>query len=80
MPSWERKTEWRYQNVNGTHYKVDRSYLQVWVIVKTSDKLATQYFIELSKNHMQGDSITVNVPANLQGNVLKTEMLLKNVK
>lgn len=80
MPNWERRTEWRYHSVNGTHYKVDRSYLQVWVIIKTSDKLATQYFIELSKNHMQGDSITINVPTNLQGDVLKTEMLLKNVK
>ena len=80
MPNWERRTEWRYHSVNATHYKVDRSYLQVWVIIKTSDKVATQYFIELSKNHMQGDSITINVPANLQGDVFKTEMLLKNVK
>lgn len=80
MPNWERRTEWRYHSVNGTHYKVDRSYLQVWVIVKTSDWLATQYFIELSKNHMQGDKITLNVPANLHGDVFKAEMLLKNVK
>ena len=80
MPNWERKTEWRYKSVDGTRYKVDRSYLQVWVIIKTNDRLATQYFIELSKNHMQGDAITINVPANLQGDVFKTEMLLKNVK
>jgi|GEM_PF-1993721 len=80
MPNWERRTEWRYKSVDSTRYKVDRSYLQVWVIVKTSDRLATQYFIELSKNHMQGDNITLNVPKNLQGDVFKTEMLLKNVK
>ena len=80
MPNWERRTEWRYKSVDGSRYKVDRSYLQVWVIVKTSERIATQYFIELSKNHLQGDAITLNVPANLQGDVFKTEMLLKNVK
>ena len=80
MPNWERRTEWRYKSVDGTRYKVDRSYLQVWVIVKTSGRIATQYFVELSKNHMQGDAITVNAPTNLQGDVFKTEMLLKNVK
>ena len=80
MPNWERRTEWRYKSGGGTRYKVDRSYLQVWVITKTSDTIATQYFIELSKNHMQGDKITLNAPKNLQGDVFKTEMLLKNVK
>ena len=79
MPAWERKTEWRYQ-VDGTRYKVDRSYLQVWVVIQTSDTIATQYFIELSKNHTQGDTVTLNAPSNLQGDVFKTEMLLKNVK
>jgi len=80
MPNWERRTEWRYKSGGGSRYKVDRSYLQVWVITKTSDTIATQYFIELSKNHMQGDKITLNAPTNLQGDVFKTEMLLKNVK
>jgi len=80
MPNWERRTEWRYKSGGGTRYKVDRSYLQVWVITKTNDTIATQYFIELSKNHMQGDKITLNAPTNLQGDVFKTEMLLKNVK
>lgn len=79
MPTWERKTEWRYK-VDGTRYKVDRSYLQVWVAIKTSETIATQYFIELSKNHLQGGTITLNAPSNLGGDVLKTEMLLKNVK
>jgi hypothetical protein len=79
MPNWERKTEWRYK-VDNTRYKVDRSYLQVWVIIQTSDTIATQYFIELSKNHIQNNTITLNAPSNLQGDVFKTEMLLKNVK
>ena len=80
MPNWERRTEWRYKSGGGARYKVDRSYLQVWVITKTNDTIATQYFIELSKNHMQGDEITLNAPTNLQGDVFKTQMLLKNVK
>jgi hypothetical protein len=80
MPNWDRKTEWRYGSVDGKRYKVDRSSLQVWVIVKTDNLIATQYIVEFSKNHTKRNKITINAPANLQGNVFKTEMLLKNVR
>ncbi|MCK5683888.1 hypothetical protein KAJ27_07200 [bacterium] len=80
MRKWDRKTEWRKESLDPTKkYKVDFSEIQVWILVKTSEEIASSYIVELSKDHMKNDTFKVYVP-DINGNVFKTDMLLKNVK
>lgn len=53
--NWERDTLWRYEN--RAWHKIDRSQLQVQVIVKVDDKLAVIRPINLWKDHLKGDEI-----------------------
>jgi len=79
MRNWDRRTEWRWSS--GRQYKVDYSKLQVWIIVKTDARLATQYIVGVSKDHMKGDQVNYYAPKDLAGRgAFRTEMLLKNVK
>ncbi|MFC1742598.1 hypothetical protein ACFL35_01285 [Candidatus Riflebacteria bacterium] len=82
MPAWDRKTAWRKKPLEPLKkYKVDFSSLQVWVIIKKDERIATQYIVEISKNHMKNDLISVYVPENLNSSgIFKTPMLLKNVQ
>lgn len=82
MRKWDRKTVWREQPLEPTKkYKVDFSSIQAWVITKTDDKVATQYIVEISKDHMKKDEFKVYVPEDLNSSgIFKTHMLLKNVK
>jgi len=82
MRKWDRKTTWREQPLEPTKkYKVDFSSIQVWVIVKTDERIATQYIVEISKDHMKNDEFKVYVPEDLQsGGIFKTPMLLEKVR
>ncbi|MEM6749329.1 MAG: hypothetical protein AAF612_02560 [Planctomycetota bacterium] len=55
MEKWKRVTEWRHSN--GAFYKVDRSELQAQFVVKHDDTLAAVRPVNVSKNHMQGDTL-----------------------
>ncbi len=52
---WKREVMWR--NQTGSWYKIDRSKLQVQLIVKHDDKLAVVRPIDLWKNHLSSDQI-----------------------
>ncbi|PKL46391.1 MAG: hypothetical protein CVV42_16520 [Candidatus Riflebacteria bacterium HGW-Riflebacteria-2] len=82
MRKWDRKTVWREDSLDPTKkYKVDFSSIQVWVITKTDEKVATQYTVEISKDHMKNDAFKVYVPEDLNSSgIFKTHMLLQNVK
>ncbi|PKL46412.1 MAG: hypothetical protein CVV42_16625 [Candidatus Riflebacteria bacterium HGW-Riflebacteria-2] len=82
MRKWDRKTAWREESLDPRKkYKVDFSSIQVWVISKTDDKVATQYIVEISKDHMKNDAFKVYVPEDLNSSgIFKTHMLLSNVK
>jgi hypothetical protein len=82
MRKWDRKTVWREKPLEPTKkYKVDFSSIQAWVIAKTDDRIATQYIVEISKDHMNKDKFKVYVPKDLKSSgIFKTHMLLKNVK
>jgi len=82
MKKWDRKTVWRRESLNpNKKYKVDFSEIQVWVITKTDEKVATQYIVEVSKDHTKNDKYKVYVPEDLNSSgIFKTHMLVKNVK
>jgi len=82
MSKWDRKTTWREESLDpNKKYKVDFSSIQVWVIAKTDERVATQYIVEISKDHMKKDEFKVYVPEDLQSSgIFKTHMLLSNVK
>jgi len=82
MRKWDRKTTWREESLDPTKkYKVDFSSIQVWVITKTDERVATQYIVEISKDHMKNDAFKVYVPEDLSSSgIFKTHMLLSNVK
>ncbi len=54
---WKRETLWR--NQTGDWYKIDRSKLQVQLVVKRDDRLAEVRPYNLWKDHLQGDAINV---------------------
>jgi len=54
--NWKRENIWRYGS-GGEWSQIDRSSLQVQLIVKHDDKLAVIRPVNLSKNHMQNDQI-----------------------
>ena len=56
-PDWQRETLWR--NQTGDWYKIDRSKLQVQLVVKRDDRLAEIRPYNLWKDHLQGDTIKV---------------------
>jgi hypothetical protein len=53
--AWERSTRWEWSA--GAFHKVDKSHIQVQLIVKHDDKLAVIRPVNLYKNHLKGDSI-----------------------
>ncbi len=53
--AWSRETRWEW--FNGSFYKVDKSTLQVQLIVKHDDKLAVKRPINVRKDHLKGDTM-----------------------
>ncbi|MEZ6190328.1 MAG: hypothetical protein R3C45_03455 [Phycisphaerales bacterium] len=53
--AWERSTRWEWSA--GAFSKVDKSHIQVQLIVKHDDKLAVIRPVNLYKNHLKGDTI-----------------------
>ena len=53
--AWERSTRWEWSA--GAFHKVDKSHIQVQLIVKHDDKLAVIRPVNLYKNHLKGDTI-----------------------
>lgn len=78
-PAWKHELIWR--NQTGSWYKIDRSRLQVQLVVKHDDKLASIQPINLWKDHLKGDSINA-FPLHEKGYELRPQnfMLLKRVK
>lgn len=53
--NWKRETMWR--NQNGSWYQIDRSKVQVQLLVKHTDQLVVVRAIDLWKDHLQNDQI-----------------------
>lgn len=53
--AWARETRWEW--FNGSFYKVDKSTLQVQLIVKHDDKLAVKRPLNVRKDHLKGDTL-----------------------
>jgi hypothetical protein len=53
---WKRDAYWRFDGTD-TFHKTDLSKAQGYVVVKTDDKVATVYYINLTKDHLANDKI-----------------------
>ncbi len=71
--AWKRELIWR--NQTGSWYKIDRSKLQVQLIVKHDDTLAAIEPINLWKNHLKGDTIKA-FPLHERGEELRPQSLM----
>ncbi|MCP4400934.1 MAG: hypothetical protein GY801_26995, partial [bacterium] len=61
MTEWDRTTAWRWAAVAEKWYKEDYSELHPYVVVKTSDTIATTYFAYMVKDHMKGDKVKLTL-------------------
>lgn len=78
--AWEREVLWRNQT-GSTWYKIDRSRLQVQLVVRQDDKLAVVRPIDLWKDHLSEDRIKA-FPFHEAGAELQPQdyLLLEKVK
>jgi hypothetical protein len=57
--TWQRSTRWEWDGVD-TWRKVDKSHLQGFVAMKTSDTVANVYYVNLVKDHQADDKVTAH--------------------
>jgi hypothetical protein len=60
MQNWERKSEKRWSSGSNAHYMVDYSQIQAMVIVKKDEQFAAIYPFNISKDHTDGNKISVD--------------------
>lgn len=60
MSNWERKSEKRWSNGTNSWYMVDYSQIQAMVIVKKDAQNAAIYPFNISKDHTDGNKISVD--------------------
>ncbi len=71
--AWEREIRWRWWR--DAFRKVDRSHLQIQLLVRHDDKLAVIRPINIYKNHLKGDTLTA-FPFNEVGQELGPDFYL----
>jgi len=76
-PEWNRKNGASWSAAWKSWENYDRSEMQVRVIVKTDDKLATVYWVYINKDHMSKDLIKIEARTKGGGS---DEMLMANVE
>jgi hypothetical protein len=77
--AWTRDTRWRWSS--GAFYKIDASHVQVQLIVKHDEKLAVIRPINLSKNHLKGDTVAASALWGVDVEVgPRSYLLLEKVK
>lgn len=60
MQNWERKSEKRWSSGTNSRYMVDYSQIQAMVIVKKDAQFAAIYPFNISKDHTDGNKISVD--------------------
>lgn len=60
MQNWERKTEKRWSSGTNSWYMVDYSQIQAMVIVKKDAQFAAIYPFNISKDHTDGNKVSVD--------------------
>lgn len=55
---WTRSSAWEIQN--RTLYKVDRSRIQGYIVVALNDKIAVRHSLNLVKDHVDGDKVSLS--------------------
>jgi len=77
---WKRDTLWRFDGTD-TWHKSDKSKIQGFVVVKTSDAQATVHYINLVKDHLANDQVTAYFFDDPKSEPdVNQKLLLKNIK
>lgn len=72
--AWQRDTAWRYQN--SSWYRIDRSRVQVQLLVQQDDKLAVIRPVDLWKDHMNNDQILAAPMDDLKSELIPQDFVL----
>ena len=77
--AWKRDTRWQW--LNAAWYKTDVSKAQGFIVVKSDDKIASIYYINLSKDHTTQDKVAASYFDDLKAEPdVSRKVLLTNVK
>ncbi|MCR9130697.1 MAG: hypothetical protein NXI12_14375 [Alphaproteobacteria bacterium] len=59
MPyEWKRTEGWSWDRLADKLVFEDKSRTSVWVVVRTNDRIATQWLVDLTRNHREGDRLS----------------------
>lgn len=75
--TWNRRTEKRFNNTLGW-YPLDFSSMDTIVVVKEDDHIAGLYTVHLTKDHLNGDALEIDVESAQSNPGFKSQMLVKN--
>lgn len=79
MSNWERKSEKRWSNGTNSWYMVDYSQIQAMVIVKKDEQFASLYPFNISKDHTDGNKISVDATGR-DNPMMHRQIALKDLK
>ncbi|MGE4158910.1 MAG: hypothetical protein AB7F75_07420 [Planctomycetota bacterium] len=74
MMGWEQTNEWRWSDGTNSWYEIRYSTLQVMVVVKTDDTIASLYPVNITKDHLNGDKLELDSSAKRIG-LLRQDIL-----
>lgn len=79
MDKWERKSEKRWSTGTNSWYMVDYSQIQVMVIVKKDAQYALIYPFNISKDHTNGNKVSVDATGR-ENPMMQRQIALSNLK
>ena len=79
MKAWERKSERRWSNGSNAWYMVDYSQIQTMVIVKKDAQFAAIYPCNISKDHTDGNKVSVDTTGR-ENPMLQRQIALSDLK
>ncbi|MCB9991217.1 MAG: hypothetical protein H6867_07530 [Rhodospirillales bacterium] len=79
MEEWDRYQDKRWSDADEDWYPVDYSELQTWVIVKKDETTATMWPVNVTKDHLDGEKLGVDVTGVKDVDLMSRDILLENL-
>lgn len=75
-PNWQRTTRWEWSAAHKGWEKVDKSRIQGFVVVKVDDRHAAVWWVNLVKDHLNGDVVAAHFVSDPKKNPDVTNLVL----
>ena len=79
MEEWDPYQDKRWSDADEDWYNVNYSELQTWVIVKKDETTATMWPVNVTKDHLDGDKLGVDVTGVKDVDLMSRDILLENL-